>query len=69
MARLKPKRGGSQGSGFEHQSRGRSTKRATRSNYFKRGEGTVDWDTVASNCSIENCLSDVNKVISSKSSN
>ena len=28
---------------------------------IKRGEDTVDWDTVGSNCSIENCLSDVSK--------
>ena len=36
---------------------------------LKRGEGTVDWDTVASNCSTGNCLSNFNKRISSKSSN
>ena len=35
----------------------------------KRGEGTVDWDTVASNCSTGNCLSNFNRRISSKSSN
>ena len=35
----------------------------------KRGEGTVDWDTVASNGSAGNCLSNFNKRISSKSSN
>ena len=33
------------------------------------GEGTVDRDTVASNRSIENCLSNFNKRTSSKSSN
>ena len=33
------------------------------------GEGTVDWDTVGSNCSIENRLSNFKKRISSKRSN
>ena len=33
------------------------------------GEGTADWDTAASNCSTGNCVSDVIKRISSKSSN
>ena len=36
---------------------------------LRGGEGTVDWDTVGSNCSIEKCLSNLNKRISSKSSN
>ena len=36
---------------------------------FLKGEGTVDRDTVASNCSTVDCLSDFNKRISSKSSN
>ena len=35
----------------------------------ERGEGTVDWETVASNCSTGSCLSSFNKRISSKSSN
>ena len=34
----------------------------------KRGEDTVDWDTVALSCSTGNCLSNFNKRISSKSS-
>ena len=33
----------------------------------KRGEGTVDWGTVASNCSTGNYLSNINKMIISKS--
>ena len=33
------------------------------------GGGTVDWDTVAPNCSTGNCLSNFNKRISSKSLN
>ena len=33
------------------------------------GEATVDWDTVASNCSTGNCLSNFNTRISSNSSN
>ena len=33
------------------------------------GEGTADWDNVASNCSTGNCLSNFNKRMSSKSSN
>ena len=33
------------------------------------GEGNVDWDTVASNCSTGSCLSNFNKIIISKSSN
>ena len=35
----------------------------------KREEGTVDWDTVASNCSTGNCLSTFNTRISSNNSN
>ena len=35
----------------------------------KGGEGTVEWDAVGSNCSIETCLSNGSKMISSKSSN
>ena len=33
------------------------------------GEGSVDWDTAASNCSTGNCLPNFNKRMSSKSSN
>ena len=36
---------------------------------LRRGEGTVDWDTVASNCSIDKCLPNSNKRISSKNLN
>ena len=36
---------------------------------IKRGEGTVDWDTVASNCWAGSCWSNSNWRISSKSSN
>ena len=36
---------------------------------LRGGEGTVDWDAVASNCSTENCLSNYNKRISSRNSN
>ena len=36
---------------------------------LRGGQGTADRDTVASNCPIENCLSNSNKRISSKSSN
>ena len=33
---------------------------------LRGGEGTLDWDTVASHCSTGNCLSNFNKKISSK---
>ena len=36
---------------------------------LRGGEGTVDWDTAASNCSTGSCLSNFNRRISSKSSN
>ena len=36
---------------------------------IRGGEGAVDWDTGASNCSTGNCLFSFNKRISSKSSN
>ena len=36
---------------------------------FRGGEDTADWDTVGSNRSIEDCLSNFDKGISSKSSN
>ena len=37
---------------------------------LRRGEDTVDWDTVGSNCSTENCVSiDFNKRRNSKNSN
>ena len=39
-----------------------------RSTELRGGEDTVDCGTVSSNCSIENCLPDFNKRISSKSS-
>ena len=43
--------------------------RRTRLYTNKRGEGTADWDTAASNCSTGNRLSNVKKRISSKNSN
>ena len=56
-----------------HIKEGRGERRRHRtgptSRHHKRGEGTVDWDTVASNCSTGNLLSNFNKRISSKSSN
>ena len=36
---------------------------------LRGGEGTVDWDSAASNCSTGSCLHNFNKKISSKNSN
>ena len=41
----------------------------TKACFERWGESTVNWDTVGSNCSIDNCLSNFGAMISSKSSN